>query len=130
MKGGYHIQDDGTIGPDNFTTGNDPRTGESITENQSDRITWNGKDYYNIDDALIYWFHKSDKDPQTGQSVLHVKKHFSQDMNNDLRKVRLRYEIQKKKSELLSQAVTEMEDRIIIQPKRKYVKEANKPDVI
>jgi hypothetical protein len=78
--GGYYLKKDGKIDKDNYI-GNkvDPITLEPIEIDPKKRITWNGRDFYNLngDDAAIKkWLRTNNTDPVKRKKIDYVRTHF------------------------------------------------------
>jgi hypothetical protein len=79
-RGGYYLKKDGKIAIDSYT-GNkfDPITFEPIEIDPKKRITWNGRDFYNLNDddaAIKKWLRTHNTDPRTRKKIDYVRTHF------------------------------------------------------
>ncbi len=83
-RGGYYLNRNGSVVDDTYQGDQeDLFTTEPIDMDQSKRITWNGFQYYNLDDGIKQWLETTNKDPATRQEIDYVRTHFGLDSEED-----------------------------------------------
>jgi|LakMenEpi03Aug12_release.lakeMendotaPanAssembly.Ray.scaffolds.fasta_scaffold647494_1 arsenate reductase-like glutaredoxin family protein len=87
--GGYYLNTDGSIKKDSYEPELDPISFETINEDQSKRITWNNKNFYNLDGGIKKWLEKNNTDPTNRKNIEFVKTHLLQNpiSEDELKKI-------------------------------------------